>query len=262
MTTADFSDLTKKEPEKALTRSLKKSGGRDNQGHITARFRGGGAKRALRIIDFKRRKDDVTATVIALEYDPNRSARIALLEYTDGERRYILAPLGLAVGTVVESGPAADIKVGNALPLSAIPLGTTVHAVELNEGRGAQMCRSAGTSAQVMAKEGKSVTLTLPSGEMRMVFSGCRATIGQVGNIDHENISLGKAGRMRHLGRRGHVRGVVMNPCDHPHGGGEGRSPVGRKKGPSTPWGKPALGKRTRHNKRTDRSIVKRRGAK
>ncbi len=262
MTTADFSELTKKKPEKALTRPLKKSGGRDNQGHITARFRGGGEKRALRIIDFKRRKDDMTATVIALEYDPNRSARIALLEYADGERRYILAPLGLTVGTVVESGPGADIKVGNALPLSAIPLGTTVHAIELNEGRGAQMCRSAGTSAQVMAKEGKTVSLTLPSGEMRMVFNGCRATIGQVGNIDHENVSLGKAGRMRHLGRRGHVRGVVMNPCDHPHGGGEGRSPVGRKKGPSTPWGKPALGKKTRHNKRTDQAIVKRRGVK
>lgn len=262
MTMADFSDLTKKEPEKALTRPLKKSGGRDNQGHIAVRFRGGGAKRAYRIIDFKRRKDDVNATVIALEYDPNRSARIALLEYADGERRYILAPVGLKVGTVVESGLKADIKVGNALPLSAIPLGTTVHAIELNEGRGAQMCRSAGTSAQVMAKEGKSVTLSLPSGEVRMVFAGCRATIGQVGNIDHENISLGKAGRMRLKGRRGHVRGVVMNPVDHPHGGGEGRSPVGRKKGPSTPWGKPALGKKTRHNKRTDRSIVKRRGVK
>jgi len=262
MTTADFSELTKKEPEKSLTRSLKKSGGRDNQGHISVRFRGGGAKRALRIIDFKRLKDDVTATVIALEYDPNRSARIALLEYADGERRYILAPLGLKVGTVVESGLGADMKVGNALPLSAIPLGTTVHAIELNEGHGAQMCRSAGTSAQVMAKEGKLVTLSLPSGEMRTVFGGCRATIGQVGNIDHENVSLGKAGRMRNMGRRGHVRGVVMNPCDHPHGGGEGRSPVGRKKGPSTPWGKPALGKRTRNNKRTDRSIIKRRGAK
>jgi len=260
MTTADFSELTKKEPEKALTRPLKKSGGRDNKGRISSRFRGGGAKRAYRIIDFKRRKDDCTATVIALEYDPNRSARIALLEYADGERRYILAPNGLKVGTVLESGPAADIKVGNALPLINIPLGTTVHAVELNEGKGAQMCRSAGTSAQVMAKEGKTVTLSLPSGEMRMVFCGCRATIGQVGNLDHENVSLGKAGRMRHKGRRGHVRGVVMNPVDHPHGGGEGRSPVGRKKGPSTPWGKPALGKKTRNNKRTDQFIVKKRG--
>ena len=259
MTTADFSELTKKTPEKSLTRPLKRSGGRDNAGHITVRYRGGGAKRAYRVIDFKRRKDDVSATVIALEYDPNRSARIALLEYADGERRYILAPLGLKVGAVVESGPSSDIKAGNALPLSAIPLGTTVHAVELHEGKGAQMCRSAGVSAQVMAKEGKFVTLTLPSGEVRLVFAGCRATIGQVGNLEHENISAGKAGRIRHLGRKGHVRGVAMNPVDHPHGGGEGRSPVGRKKGPSTPWGKPTLGKRTRHNKRTDRFIVKRR---
>jgi len=259
MTGADFSDLTKKEPEKSLTRPLTKSGGRDNSGKIAVRFRGGGAKRAYRIIDFKRLKDDMPAKVIALEYDPNRSARIALLEYTDGEKRYILAPLGLKVGDVVESGPNADIKPGNALPLSAIPLGSTVHAVELHEGKGAQMCRSAGTSAQVMAKEGKFATLNLPSGEMRRVLAACRATIGQVGNIDHENIVIGKAGRMRHLGHRGHVLGVAMNPNDHPHGGGEGHSPVGRKKGPATPWGKPALGKRTRHNKKTDRFIVKRR---
>lgn len=262
MTTADFSELTKKEPEKGLTQPLKKSGGRNNAGRITVRFRGGGAKRAYRVIDFKRRKDDMPATVIALEYDPNRSARLALLEYADGERRYILAPLGLHVGTVVESGPGADIKTGNALPLANIPVGSIVHAVELHEGKGAQMCRGAGTSAQVMAKEGKSVTLNLPSGEMRTVFNGCRATIGQVGNVEHENIKLGTAGRMRHLGRKGHVLGVAMNPVDHPHGGGEGHSPVGRKKGPATPWGKPALGKRTRHNKRTDRNIVKRRGAK
>jgi large subunit ribosomal protein L2 len=262
MTTADFSELTKKEPEKSLLRPLKKSGGRNNRGRITTRFRGGGAKRAYRLIDFKRRKDDQTATVIAIEYDPNRSARIALLEYSDGERRYILAPLGVKVGTVLESGPSADIKPGNTLPLINIPVGSTVHAIELNEGRGAQMCRSAGTYAQVMAREGKFVTLNLPSGEMRRVFGGCRATIGQVGNVEHENISLGKAGRMRHLGRKGHVRGVVMNPVDHPHGGGEGRSPVGRKKGPSTPWGKPALGKKTRHNKRTDRFVVKSRHVK
>lgn len=262
MTTADFSELTQKEPEKALLQPLKKSGGRNNQGRITSRFRGGGAKRSYRIIDFKRLKDEATATVIAIEYDPNRSARIALLEYTDGERRYILAPLGVKVGTVLESGPAADIKPGNALPLINIPVGSTVHAIELNEGRGAQMCRSAGTYAQVMAREGKFVTLNLPSGEMRRVFGGCRATIGQVGNVEHENISLGKAGRTRHLGKRGHVRGVVMNPCDHPHGGGEGRSPVGRKNGPSTPWGKPALGKKTRHNKRTDRFVVKSRHSK
>ncbi len=262
MTTADFSELTKKEPEKSLTRPLKRSGGRNNKGRITARFRGGGAKRAYRLIDFKRRKDDMPANVIALEYDPNRSARIALLEYADGERRYILAPLGLSVGMTVESGDSSDIKPGNALSLRAIPVGTTVHAVELHEGKGAQMCRSAGTSAQLIAKEGKYATLRLPSGEMRMVFVGCRATIGQVGNVEHENIHIGKAGRMRHLGRRGHVRGVVMNPVDHPHGGGEGRSPVGRKKGPSTPWGKPALGKKTRTNKQSDRFIVKRRGAK
>ncbi|MHB9023689.1 MAG: 50S ribosomal protein L2 [Armatimonadota bacterium] len=261
MTSTDFSDLTKKEPEKSLLRPLKRSGGRDNSGKISVRFRGGGAKRAYRVIDFKRRKDDVNATVIALEYDPNRSAHIALLEYADGERRYILAPLGLSVGSIVESGPAADIKAGNSLPLSAIPLGTTVHAVELHEGKGAQMCRSAGTSAQLVAREGNMATLRLPSGEMRMVFTGCRATIGQVGNIDHENISGGKAGRSRHAGHRPHVRGVVMNPCDHPHGGGEGRSPVGRKKGPSTPWGKPALGHRTRKNKKTDRYIVKRRSS-
>lgn len=262
MTTADFSDLTKKEPEKALTRPIKRTGGRDNTGKISCRFRGGGAKRAYRIIDFKRRKDDMFATVIALEYDPNRSARIALLEYADGERAYIIAPLGLAVGSVVESGLKADIKPGNALPLSAIPVGTTVHAIELQEGKGAQMCRSAGTSAQLMAKEGKFVTLNLPSGEMRRVFGGCRATIGQVGNLEHENIVLGKAGRMRHQGRRGHVLGVAMNPCDHPHGGGEGHSPVGRKSGPSSPWGKSAIGGKTRHNKQTDRFIVKKRGVK
>lgn len=262
MTTADFSELTKKEPEKSLTRPIKRTGGRDNHGRVSTRFRGGGAKRAYRIIDFKRRKDDLPATVIALEYDPNRSARIALLEYSDGERRYILAPVGVKVGTVVESGINSDIKPGNALPLSAIPVGTTVHAIELQEGKGAQMCRSAGTSAQLMAKEGKFATLNLPSGEMRLVFSGCRATIGQVGNVEHENIVVGKAGRMRHKGHRGHVVGVAMNPCDHPHGGGEGHSPVGRKKGPCSPWGKPAIGSRTRNNKQTDRFIVKRRGAK
>ncbi|HEX2951074.1 MAG TPA: 50S ribosomal protein L2 [Armatimonadota bacterium] len=262
ITSPDFSELTKKEPEKSLTRSLKRSGGRDNRGRISSRFRGGGAKRAYRIIDFKRQKDGMPGTVIAIEYDPNRSARIALLEYTDGERRYILAPLNLKVGSVVESGPNADIKPGNALPLSAIPVGTTVHAIELQEGKGAQICRSAGTFAQLMAKEGKFVTLSLPSGEMRMVFAGCRATIGQVGNVEHENMVIGTAGRMRHLGRRGRVLGVSMNPCDHPHGGGEGHSPVGRKKGPSTPWGKPALGKKTRHNKQTEQFIVKHRGTR
>jgi len=262
MTTADFSELTKKEPEKSLTAPIKRTGGRDNTGKISVRFRGGGAKRAYRIIDFKRRKDEMPATVIALEYDPNRSSRIALLEYTDGERTYIIAPHGVKVGTVVESGPKSDIKPGNALPMNSIPVGTTVHNIELHEGKGAQMCRSAGTSAQLMAKEGKYVTLLMPSGEMRQVFGNCRATIGQVGNLDHENIVIGKAGRMRNMGRKGHVLGSSMNPCDHPHGGGEGHTPVGRKKGPSTPWGKPALGKKTRNNKRTDRFIVKRRGAK
>lgn len=262
MTVSDFSELTKKEPEKSLTRPLKKSGGRDNSGKISIRFRGGGAKRTYRIIDFKRLKDGMPANVIALEYDPNRSARIALLEYTDGERRYILAPLGLKVGDKVESGPGSDIKPGNALPLNIIPVGTIVHNIELNEGKGAQMCRSAGTYAQVMAREGKYVTLNLPSGEMRRIFGGCRATVGQVGNIDHENVVIGKAGRMRHLGRRGRVVGTAMNPVDHPHGGGEGHTSIGRKKGPSTPWGKPALGKKTRNNKRTDGFIVKRRGVK
>jgi large subunit ribosomal protein L2 len=262
MTTVDYSDLSKKEPEKSLLRPLKKSGGRNNAGRVTSRFRGGGAKRAYRVIDFKRLKDDMPAAVLALEYDPNRSARIALLEYTDGTRSYIIAPLGLKAGDSVESGPASDIKPGNALPLNAIPLGTLVHAVELQPGKGAQMCRSAGTYAQVMAKEGKYATLLLPSGEMRRVFHECRATVGQVGNVEHENVVVGKAGRMRNMGRKGKVLGVAMNPCDHPHGGGEGHSPVGRKKGPSTPWGKPALGKKTRQNKETDRFIVKRRGVK
>jgi len=262
MTVADFSELTKKEPEKSLVRPLKKSGGRDNTGKISSRFRGGGHKRAYRIIDFKRRKDDMPATVIALEYDPNRSARIALLQYEDGTKAYILAPVGLKVGTVVESGPKSDIKPGNALPLTNIPLGTTIHNIELYEGKGAQLCRSAGTYAQLMAKEGKFVTLSLPSGEMRQIFGGCRATIGQVGNVEHENIRLGTAGRMRHLGRKGKVLGVAMNPCDHPHGGGEGHSPVGRKKGPSSPWGKPAIGGKTRHNKRSDPFVVKKRQAK
>jgi len=262
MTTADFSELTKKKPEKSLVRPLKKSGGRNNTGRITSRFRGGGAKRAYRIIDFKRLKDDIAATVIALEYDPNRSARIALLEYADGERRYILAPVGLVVGATVFSGEKADIKPGNSLPLSAIPVGTTVHAVELSVGKGAQMCRSAGTSAQLMAREGKYATLNLPSGEMRRVLSACRATVGQVGNVEHANIVLGTAGRMRHKGKRGHVLGSSMNPCDHPHGGGEGHTSIGRKSGPATPWGKAALGLRTRTNKRTEQYIVKRRDAK
>jgi len=256
--TAQVGDVTKKEPEKSLVRALKRTAGRDAQGHVSMRHRGGGAKRAYRIIDFKRDKDGVPATVRAIEYDPNRSARIALLHYADGEKRYILAPLGLAVGDTLTSGPEADIRVGNALPLTAIPLGTTIHNIELNPGRGGQMCRSAGTGAQLMAKEGKFATVRLPSGESRMVFAGCRATIGQVGNPEHENVTVGKAGRTRWMGRRPHVRGVAMNPDDHPHGGGEGRSPVGRKS-PVSPWGQPALGHKTRKRKPSDRMIVKRR---
>ncbi|MEG6616898.1 50S ribosomal protein L2 [Peptococcaceae bacterium 1198_IL3148] len=260
VTTASFEEITKTEPEKSLLAPLKKQSGRNNQGRLTVRHRGGGHKRMYRIIDFKRDKDAIPAKVASIEYDPNRSARIALLNYADGEKRYILAPHGLTVGTVVESGPEADIKVGNALPLANIPVGTMIHNIELYPGRGGQMVRSAGASAQLMAKEGKYATLRMPSGEMRMVLQTCRATIGQVGNIEHENITIGKAGRARHLGKRPSVRGVVMNPVDHPHGGGEGRSPVGRN--PVTPWGKPALGARTRKKKSSDRLIVKRRNKK
>ncbi len=259
MSVADFSDLTKKEPEKALTEPLKKSGGRNVYGRITTRHRGGGHKRLYRRVDFKRRKEGVPATVLALEYDPNRSARIALLEYQDGEKAYILAPVGLRVGDRVQAGPGSEIRAGNAMMLSDMPVGTTIHNIELNPGQGAAMVRSAGTAAQLMAKEGKYALLRLPSGELRRVLSTCKATIGQVGNVEHENISLGKAGRSRHLGRRPHVRGVAMNPVDHPHGGGEGKSPIGRKH-PVTPWGKPALGVRTRKkHKRSDRLIVRRR---
>ena len=259
MSVADFSDLTKKEPEKSLTEPLKKSGGRNVYGRITTRHRGGGHKRLYRRIDFKRRKEGVPATVLALEYDPNRSARIALLEYQDGEKAYILAPVGLRVGDRVQAGPGSEIRAGNAMMLSDMPVGTTIHNIELNPGQGAAMVRSAGTAAQLMAKEGKYALLRLPSGELRRVLSTCKATIGQVGNVEHENISLGKAGRSRHLGRRPHVRGVAMNPVDHPHGGGEGKSPIGRKH-PVTPWGKPALGVRTRKkHKRSDRLIVRRR---
>jgi large subunit ribosomal protein L2 len=259
MSVADFSDLTKKEPEKSLTEPLKKSGGRNVYGRITTRHRGGGHKRLYRRVDFKRRKEGVPATVLALEYDPNRSARIALLEYQDGEKAYILAPVGLRVGDRVQAGPGSEIRAGNAMMLSDMPVGTTIHNIELNPGQGAAMVRSAGTAAQLMAKEGKYALLRLPSGELRRVLSTCKATIGQVGNVEHENISLGKAGRSRHLGRRPHVRGVAMNPVDHPHGGGEGKSPIGRKH-PVTPWGKPALGVRTRKkHKRSDRLIVRRR---
>jgi len=258
MTGYTFEELTKKEPEKSLVVSLKSSGGRNSGGRITARHRGGGHKRKYRIIDFKRDKDGIPAKVAAIEYDPNRSARIALLHYLDGEKRYILAPVGLNVGDMVESGPGADIKPGNALPLENIPVGAIIHNIELQPGKGGQMVRSAGAAAQLMAKEGKYATIRLPSGEFRMVLQSCRATIDQVGNVEHENMVIGKAGRSRHLGRRPHVRGVAMNPVDHPHGGGEGKAPVGMPS-PVTPWGKPTLGTRTRKKKPSDRLIVRRR---
>jgi large subunit ribosomal protein L2 len=258
MTVSRFDEITKTKPEKSLLEPLHKSGGRNNTGRLTARHKGGGHKRQYRVIDFKRNKDGVTGKVAAIEYDPNRSARIALIHYLDGEKRYILAPVGLSVGTIIVSGPGADIKPGNAMALRQIPVGTTIHAVELKPGRGAQMVRSAGVGAQLMAKEGKYAQVRLPSGETRSLLLECRATIGTVGNIDHENISLGKAGRSRWLGIRPANRGVVMNPRDHPHGGGEGKSPIGRKT-PMTPWGKPALGYKTRHNKSTDKYIVRKR---
>ncbi len=259
MSVSTFEEITKTRPEKSLTVKLNKNAGRNNQGKITVRHRGGGAKRAYRIIDFKRNKLGVPAKVAAIEYDPNRSARIALLHYLDGEKRYILAPYGLKVGDRVVAGPEADIKLGNALPLKNIPTGTTIHNIELERGRGGQMVRGAGVGAQLMAKEGDYALLRLPSGEQRNVHILCMATIGQVGNVDHENRSIGKAGRSRHMGRRPTVRGSVMNPRDHPHGGGEGRAPIGGQ--PQTPWGKPALGFKTRRNKRTDRFIVRRRNA-
>jgi len=259
MTVLTFDEITKKEPEKSLVVTLKKSGGRNAQGRITVRFRGGGVKRKYRIIDFKRDKDGIPGKVAAIEYDPNRTANIALIHYVDGEKRYILAPNGLKVGDVIESGENVDIKVGNALPLRNIPVGTTVHNIELVPGKGGQLARSAGAVAQLMGKEGKYATLRLPSGEFRMVLLDCRATIGQVGNLDHENVTLGKAGRSRHLGRRPSVRGSAMNPVDHPHGGGEGRAPIGRPT-PVTPWGKPTLGYKTRKkNKKSDKYIIRRR---
>jgi large subunit ribosomal protein L2 len=250
-------DLTKKKPEKRLTKGLRKRGGRNNAGRITIRHRGGGHKRKYRKIDFKRDKTGIPARVAALEYDPNRSARIALLHYADGEKRYILAPLNLRVGDQVVSSPTADIKPGNALPIRNIPLGTIVHNVELSKGRGGQIARSAGTGVQLMAKEGNYSQLRLNSGEVRMVHLDCMATVGQVGNPEHENVSLGKAGRVRWLGRRPKVRGVAMNPVDHPHGGGEGKSSGGRH--PCTPWGKPTKGYKTRRKKPSDRYIVRRR---
>ena len=256
MQLADFSQLSKQEPEKQLLVPVTRSGGRNNLGRMTSRHRGGGHKRRLRIIDFKRTRDGIPATVAALEYDPNRSANIALLHYADGDKRYILAPDGLKVGDKVECGPTADIKPGNALQLKNIPLGTVVHAIELKPGAGAKLARGAGTQAQLMAKEGKLALLKLPSGEQRMVLAECRATIGQVGNLDHENISIGKAGRSRWLGKRSHVRGVAMNPVDHPHGGGEGRS---KGNHPQSPWGMPTKGYKTRGKKPSDNYIVSRR---
>jgi large subunit ribosomal protein L2 len=259
MSVSTFEEITRSRPERSLLRPKKSTAGRNNQGRITSRHRGGGAKRRYRVIDFKRNKPGVPAKVFSIEYDPNRSARIALLHYLDGEKRYIIAPHGLKVGDRVMSGPEAEIRVGNALPLRNIPTGTVIHNIELHPGRGGQIVRSAGGAAQLMAKEGDYAQVRLPSGEQRMVHLTCMATIGQVGNLDHENVTIGKAGRSRYLGRRPHVRGSVMNPVDHPHGGGEGRAPIGGQ--PQTPWGKPALGFRTRHNKRTDKYILRRRNA-
>ena len=256
MTVASFDEITTDKPEKSLVERIKKNGGRNQQGKLTVRHQGGGHKRLYRIIDFKRTKDGIPAKVATIEYDPNRSARIALLNYVDGEKRYIIAPNGLKVGDMVESGPNADIKPGNALPLRNIPVGTEVHNVELKIGKGAQLVRSAGASAQLMAKDGDYATLRMPSGEMRKVHINCRATVGIVGNLEHENITIGKAGRNRWLGIRPEYRGVAMNPNDHPHGGGEGRSPVGRKN-PVTKWGKCAMGAKTRRKKASDKLIVK-----
>ena len=263
MTGSDFSEITKQTPEKSLVVRLPKHSGRNNQGKITVRHRGGGATKKYRIIDFKRNdKDGIPGTVKGIEYDPNRTANIALIVYADGEKRYILAPEGLKDGQKIMNGPEAEVRVGNCLPLDAIPVGTNVHNIELKPGHGGQMVRSAGATAQLMAKEGRYATLRLPSGEMRMVPILCRATIGTVGNIDHSLINYGKAGRIRHMGIRPHVRGSVMNPNDHPHGGGEGRSPIGRP-GPCTPWGKPALGLKTRKkNKASNKLIVRRRNGK
>lgn len=262
MTVSTFEELSKVAPEKSLLEPLKNNAGRNSYGRITVRHRGGGNKRKYRIIDFKRNKDGMNATVKTLEYDPNRTANIALIEYEDGVKSYIIAPNGLKVGDVISSGPAADIKPGNALPLVNIPLGTLIHNIELFPSRGGQLVRSAGNSAQLMAKENGYAQVRLPSGEVRMVSLNCRATIGEVGNGDHENISIGKAGRKRHMGWRPTVRGVVMNPCDHPHGGGEGKSPIGMP-GPVTPWGKPTLGYKTRNKKKaSNKFIVKRRNGK
>ena len=259
MSVSAFEEVTRLQPEKSLLRPLRRRAGRNNKGHITVRHRGGGHKRAYRLIDFKRDKFNVPARVASIEYDPNRSARIALLVYADGEKRYIIAPLGLQVGDTVMSGPDADIRPGNALPIANITVGSLIHNIELYPGKGGQLVRSAGTSAQLLAKEGRYAQIRLPSGEVRLVHESCMATVGQVGNTDHGNIKLGKAGRKRHLGWRPAVRGSAMSPRDHPHGGGEGRTPIGMP-GPKSPWGKPTLGAKTRRNKRTEKWIVRRRG--
>ncbi|EGQ3094145.1 50S ribosomal protein L2 [Staphylococcus pseudintermedius] len=257
MTTLDFAEITKSKPEKSLLQPLPKKAGRNNQGKLTVRHHGGGHKRQYRVIDFKRNKDGIPGKVDSIQYDPNRSANIALIVYADGEKRYIIAPKGLEVGQIIESGSEADIKVGNALPLKDIPVGSVIHNIELKPGRGGQLARSAGASAQVLGKEGKYVLVRLRSGEVRMILSTCRATIGQVGNLQHELVNIGKAGKSRWLGKRPTVRGSVMNPNDHPHGGGEGRAPIGRPS-PMSPWGKPTLGKKTRRGKkRSDKLIVR-----
>ncbi len=261
MSVSTFEEITKAEPEKSLLAPLRKRAGRNVRGKITIRHRGGGHKRRYRLIDFKRDKFGIPARVTSIEYDPNRSARIALLTYADGEKRYIIAPLGLMVGSALMAGPEAEIRVGNALPLASIPVGTVIHNIELQQGRGGQLVRSAGASAQLMAKEGQYAHVRLPSGEVRLIHQQCMATIGQVGNTDHGNISLGKAGRKRHRGWRPTVRGSAMTPRDHPHGGGEGRAPIGMPS-PKSPWGKPTLGYKTRRNKATDKWIVRRRGKK
>jgi large subunit ribosomal protein L2 len=259
MSVSTFEEVTRTKPERSLLEKKVSTAGRNNQGRMTSRHRGGGVKRRYRVIDFKRDKFGVPAKVFSIEYDPNRSARIALLHYLDGAKRYILAPQGLKVGDMVMSGPEAEIRVGNAMPLRNVPTGSVIHNIELRAGRGGQIVRSAGVAAQLMAKEGDYAVVRLPSGEQRLIHLSCMATLGQVGNLEHENIKIGKAGRSRYLGRRPHVRGSVMNPVDHPHGGGEGRAPRGGQ--PQTPWGKPALGFRTRHNKRTDKFILRRRNS-
>lgn len=261
MTGSTFEEITKTKPEKSLLKPLRKKGGRNMYGRVTVRHRGGGHQRHIRIVDFKRDKRDIPARVAAVEYDPNRSARLALLFYADGEKRYIVAPLDLKVNDVVMSGSKAEVRPGNSLPIDNIPVGTMIHNIEMQPGRGGQMARAAGTAAQLLAKEGDYAQIRLPSSEVRLVRKECYATIGQVGNLDHGNIKLGKAGRKRHLGIRPTVRGSAMSPRDHPHGGGEGRSPIGMPS-PKSPWGKPTLGKKTRHNKRTDKFILRRRGKK